>query len=85
MIIAVGSTRVYRFSNPTIVCTINDNDIHITVSEFPREREFIVRLKPSTMKRLLEANPDQTYQSIATTRIVNDLRNGFIQADEEIL
>jgi len=83
MIIAVGDTRVYKFPNSTIECEVHNGYIEVLVK--PERRRFIVRLKPDHMQHLQEANPHRTYQWIATTIIVDALRNGFIQAHEEIL
>jgi len=82
MIIAVGDACVYKFPDATIKCEVYDGYILITVT--PQQRRFIVRPNPDKMKRLQEAH-QQTYQSIATTLVVDWLRNGFIQADEEII
>ena len=82
MIIAVGDAKVYKFPSSTIACEIHNGYIEIIVT--PERRRFIIRPKPDKMKRLQEAH-QQTYQHIATTLIVDSLRNGFIQTDEEII
>jgi len=83
MIIAVGDKKVYKFPNSTIACEVHNGYTEVLV--MPERRRFVVRHKPDHMRHLQESHPHRTYHWIATTIVVNDLRNGFIQADEEII
>jgi len=82
MVIAVGNTRVYRFDKSTIVCDIHNGYAEILV--LPDRRKFILRLKPEQIERLQQAYPAHTPKQILTVRIANALRDGFLQADEEV-
>ena len=82
MIIAVSDSKVFHFPNSTIECRIHNGYTEVLV--MPERRRFVVRHKLDHMRHLQESHPHRTYNWIATTIIVNDLRNGFIQADEEI-
>ena len=83
MVIAVADTRVYRFPQSTIVADIYDNRAEILV--LPERRKFVLRGQRVKLRNLREVHPEQTPENILTTIIANDLRDGLLQVDEEIV
>jgi hypothetical protein len=83
MIIAVGDTRVYRFSQSTIIVDVYDDRAEVLV--LPDRRKFILRGKRVKLQDLREVYPKRTPQNILTTIVCNALQNDFLQVDEEIV
>ena len=82
MAIAVGNTRVYKFPQSTIAVEIYSNRAEVLV--LPERRKFILRGQRVKLRNLREVYPERTPENILTTIVVNALRDGFLQVDEEV-
>jgi len=82
MVIAVGNTRVYKFPQSTIAAEVYNDRVEVIV--LPERRKFILRGQRIKLRNLREVYPEQTLENILTTIVVNALRDGFLQVDEEV-
>jgi hypothetical protein len=83
MVIAVADAKVYKFPQSTVAVEIYTN--HAVVLVLPEQRKFILRGERVKLADLREVYPERTLENILTTIVVNALRNGFLQVDEEII
>jgi len=82
MVIAVGNTRVYKFPQSTIAAEVYNDRVEVIV--LPERRKFILRGQRVKLRNLREVYPERTLENILTTIVVNALRDGFLQVDEEV-
>jgi len=81
MVIAVGDTRVYKFPQSTVAAEIYSDRVEILV--LPERRKFVLHGERVKLADLREVYPERTSQNILATIVVNALRDGFLQVDEE--
>ena len=82
MVIAVGDSRVYKFPQSTIAAEVYNDRVEVIV--LPERRKFILRGQRVKLRNLREVYPERTLENILTTIVVNALRDGFLQVDEEV-
>ena len=80
MVIAVGNTRIYKFTQSTITAEIYSDRVEILV--IPERRKFVLRKE--RIAHLRKAHPERTPQNILATIVCNALQNNFLQVDEEV-